>query len=125
MIKIVFIALTGVIVSLIFKKTDCNFGFAVAIITGVIIIGFLYDDIRNFIKAIEALGIGNNVSDEHIKMLIKILGISYITQFGSSIAEECGEKFIAKKIELAGKIFIVSLSVPILINLLNTFVGII
>lgn len=125
MIKIVFVALVGVVASLMLKKINSELGFAIAVVTGVIIINMLYTDIGNVVEVFKTFSSGYGVSDEHIKLLLKVLGISYITQFGVSVAEECGEKFIAKKIELAGKIFVISLSIPILLNLMNTIIGLI
>lgn len=123
MIKIISVAFVGVVASLLLKRVNSNISFAAAIITGVIILGFLYKDISNLITVFKSFVSGYGVSDVHVKLLIKVLGISYITQFGSSIAEECGEKFIAGKIELAGKIIIISLSLPLLINLLESIMG--
>lgn len=125
MIKIIFIALIGVFASLILKRVNSNLSFAAAVITGIIIISILYVDINNLVEVFKTFSSGYGISDSHVKLLVKVLGISYITQFGASVAEECGEKFIAKKIEFAGKIFIISLSVPILLNLLNTILGLI
>lgn len=125
MIKIIFIALIGIFASLMLKKVNSNLSFASAVITGVVIIGMLYVDINNLVEVFKTFSSGYGISDSHVKLLLKVLGISYITQFGASVAEECGEKFIAKKIEFAGKIFIISLSVPILLNLLNTIIGLI
>lgn len=123
MIKIVFIAFLGVIASMLLKKVDSNLSFAVAIITGIIIISLLYGEINSIVMAFRDFSSGYGVSDVHIKLLVKVLGISYVTQLGVSIAEECGEKFIAKKVELGGKILIVSLSVPVLFNLLDNIIG--
>lgn len=125
MIKIVFIALIGVVVSLMLKKVNSELGFATAILTGVIIIGMLYVDIGNVVSVFKTFSSGYGISNEHIKLLLKVLGISYITQFGASVAEECGEKFVAKKIEFAGRVFVISLSIPILLNLMNTIIGLI
>ena len=125
MIKIVFIALIGVVVSLMLKKVNSELGFASAILTGVIIISMLYVDIGNVVSVFKTFSSGYGISNEHIKLLMKVLGISYITQFGASVAEECGEKFVAKKIEFAGRVFVISLSIPILLNLMNTIIGLI
>ena len=122
MIKIVFIALLGVVASMLLKKTESNIGFTVAVVTGIIIVMCFYNEINNIISVFKTFTNGYGVSETHIKLLIKVLGISYITQLGASIAEECGEKFIAKKVELGGKILIVSLSVPVLINLLDKII---
>ena len=41
-----------------------------------------------------------------MKEILKVLGISYITEFASAICQDAGEKSIAGKIELAGKVAI-------------------
>lgn len=125
MIKIVVVALIGVFVSLVFKNINSNIGYVVAVLTGVLVVSFLYDDAVNVVYLFKSFEKSYGVSEEHIKLLLKVLGISYITQFGISVAEECGEKLIAKKIELAGKVFILSISFPIMLKLLNTIISLI
>lgn len=125
MIKIILIALIGAIATVTLKKIDSNLSFLTAIATGVIIISLLYVDIDGLISVIKTFGSGYGVDNSQIKLLLKVLGISCVSQFGTSIAEDCGEKFIAQKIDFAGRIFIITLSVPILINLLNTILDII
>lgn len=119
MIKIVIIAVIGAFVSAMLKRINSNLAFVAAVATGVAIIAGLYIDLNSLVEVINTFSTGYGISDGQIKLLLKVLGISYITQFGASIAEDCGEKFIAQKIEFAGRIFILSFSVPILINLLN------
>ena len=125
MIKIVAVALIGVFVSLFLKNINSNIGYVVAIFTGVLIVAFLYDDAKNIVYLLKNFENGYGVQGEHIKLLLKVLGISYITQFGISVAEECGEKLIAKKIELAGKIIVLSVSFPLLSKLLNSIISLI
>ena len=55
----------------------------------------------------------------HIEIVLKIIGISYICQFAADICKDAGEASIAGKIELGGKIIIISLSMPIIYNLLD------
>lgn len=123
MTKIILVGLLGVIASVSLKKINTSFSYMAAVITGVLIIGMLYLDIDSLINVVKTVSTGNGVSDGNIRLLLKVVGVSYITQFGASIAEECGEKFIAQKIELAGRIFILTLTLPILVSLLNLIVG--
>lgn len=125
MIKIVITALTGVFLSLTLKRTNPEFSIVLSILTGVTVIGFLIGDIKNLIDTVNIFNSSYGISYENIKLLLKILGISYITQFASSLCEDCGEKYIAQKIEFAGRVFIMSFSLPILIELLNTIIGLI
>ena len=125
MTKVVVIGLIGAFLAGSLKKVNANISFVVAVITGVVIIGMLYLDVDGLVNVIKTVSLGYGISDGYIKLLLKVLGISYITQFAASAAEECGEKFIARKIEFAGRIFIASLSLPILVNLLNMIVSMI
>ena len=125
MIKILFVAIIGIVASMLLKKVNSEYSFAVVIVTGVIVIGLLYVDLSNIAEVFNTFKSGYGISDDHIKLLLKVLGISFITQFGASVAEECGEKFIAKKIEFAGRVFVISLSIPILLNLMNTIINLI
>jgi len=125
MIKIIIVAMLGVFASVSLKKINSEVSYICIIITGVIIIGMLYYNTNDIISVINVFNKDYGIDDEYIKIFIKVLGISYITQFASSVAEDCGEKSISKKIEFAGRIFIISLSVPIFINLLNTVISLI
>ncbi len=124
MIRIIAVGFLGVLASASLRKINPNFSYIAAIATGVLIIGMLYLDIDNLINIIKTVSEGYGISDEYIKLLLKVIGISYITQFAASAADECGEKFIARKIEFAGRVFILTLTFPILVNLLNAILGI-
>ena len=47
------------------------------------------------------------------------MGIAYITQFGVEILRDCGENAIALKLELAGKVFIMGLTLPVIADFLH------
>jgi stage III sporulation protein AD len=51
--------------------------------------------------------------------VLKITGIAYIAEFGAEICNDAGESAIASKIELAGKVIITVLAVPIITSMLD------
>jgi len=55
--------------------------------------------------------------------IFRIVGIGYITDFAAGIVEDTGQRAIASKIVLAGKLIIMVLSLPILQLLFDTIVG--
>ena len=57
-------------------------------------------------------------------MLIKITGIAILTEFAVSICKDSGENAIASKIDMGGKVIMVSLSIPIMASLLETILKI-
>lgn len=125
MIKVVVIGIIGAVLSAMLKRINSNLSFVAALATGVTIILLVYVDMESLTDVVATFSGGFGVQDGHVKLLVKVLGISFITQFGTGAAEECGEKFIAQKIEFAGRVLIITLSVPIMISLLDTILNII
>ena len=54
-----------------------------------------------------------------LKVLLKIVGVGYLTEFGAGILTDFGSASIADKVSLAGKITILLLSLPVVESLLN------
>ncbi len=70
-------------------------------------------------------GMFRDVSDrigmdlKYITLVMKVIGIAYVVQFGAELCRDAGESAIASKIEFGGKVMIVALSVPVLYNFLE------
>lgn len=50
---------------------------------------------------------------QYLTILFKALGICYISQFASDICKDCGETTLAVQAELAGKIALMLLALPL------------
>lgn len=66
------------------------------------------------IALISELAENANIHIVYLQTILKIIGIAYIAEFGAQIAKDAGQGAIASKIELAGKIFILVLAIPII-----------
>lgn len=62
---------------------------------------------------------------EYIKVVFKAIGVGYIAQFASDTCKDANETSLAGKIELFGRLLILSLAVPIVIDILNSIKGMI
>ena len=61
----------------------------------------------------------SSIDSTYIKIILKVIGISYIIEFGKDICKDAGESAIANKMEMAGKVIIVSLSIPVVASLID------
>jgi len=62
----------------------------------------------------------------YLKILLQALGICYLTQFAADACRDAGESSIASKIELAGKVAVVVLALPLfsqLIDVIGKLIG--
>ncbi len=58
-------------------------------------------------------------SPNNIKILIKALGICYITGLAKDCCVDCGESALASKIDLAGRVSICAMSLPLFSQILD------
>ncbi|MBE6031846.1 MAG: stage III sporulation protein AD [Firmicutes bacterium] len=52
-------------------------------------------------------------------ILLKVLGVAYVTDFTAQLCKDAGEGSIGNKVELAGKVIIFYLAVPIMMSVLE------
>lgn len=75
-------------------------------------------------QGLSALAAEASVSSLYLNPVLKTIGVAYITSFGVQISEEAGEDAIAAVLELAGKVVIVLIALPLLQVILQTLFGI-
>ena len=92
-----------------------NMSVLITIVSGVIIFMMIIPTLEEVITSI--LDIVSML--DIIGIILKIIGISYICEFSSQICIDAGENAIASKIELAGKMLIMFISIPIITRLLS------
>ena len=69
-----------------------------------------------FVKVIsvfEDLFILSGIDDMYLTILFKSLGICYIVQLASDYCKDCGENALASQVTLAGKLAMLSVSLPL------------
>lgn len=95
------------------------------VFVGCAIFLFLIDQIYAIIHMLEKIAINAKVNVIYIETILKIIGIAYIAEFASQITKDAGEGAIASKIEMAGKILILAMAIPILTVLIETIIALI
>ena len=64
------------------------------------------------------------LEENYWAVVLKAVGIAYIAEFGADVCKDAGEAAIAAHIQLAGKLLIVLMALPILVSLLKLAVSI-
>lgn len=90
------------------------FAFLLTVFVGIIIFILLIDEITKVIQLLESIATRANLNVMYFQTILKIIGIAYIAEFGAQIAKDAGQAAIASKIELAGKVLILVLAIPII-----------
>lgn len=123
-IKIIGVGLISLIIIIIIRQYKPEFTLYVSLLAGAIILLFLMDKISGIVDLLTSLSNKASINNEFLKLLIKITGIAFLTEFAVSICKDTGESAIANKVDMGGKVIIVSMSIPIISSLLETIVKI-
>lgn len=117
--QIVGIGLIATILIVIIKDTKPEFTILISIVTGVIIFSMLLSKLSYVITAISTLSSKVDVNISYFNTILRIIGMAYIVEFAAQISRDAGQESIAMKIELAGKVMIMVLAIPILMALMD------
>ena len=118
------IKIIALIIIIILKQYRPEFVIYVSIIAGVIILILIMDKVSAIIDLLTSLSNKTVINNEFLVLLIKITGIAFLTEFSVSICKDSGETAIANKIDIGGKVLIISMSIPIIASLLETIIKI-
>lgn len=118
-VQIVGIGIVVAILVILLKEEKPEIAVALTIITSGIIFFIVIYKVEGVIQIINKYIDKSCINKKYFNILLKIVGISYIAEFGSEICKDAGVGAISSKIELLGKIIIVTLSIPIITSLIE------
>ena len=122
--KIIGIGLVGLIIIVILKQYKPELAIYVSMAAGVIILVYAIEELTGVINLLQSISNKTYINSSFLKILLKITGITFITEFTVSICSDAGEKAIASKIEIGSKVVIITMSIPIITSLLELVVEI-
>ena len=119
-IKIIGIGLISLVIIIILKQYRPEFAVYVSILAGIFILVLSISQISGVINLLKSLASKANINSEFLGIILKITGIAILTEFAVSICQDSGESSIASKIDIGGKVMIITISIPIISSLLET-----
>ena len=117
--KIIGVAFVTAISAILLKSTKPELSFAVTVTGVIVILLFIMDALAGTISVFTEIAQTSGMDNGLLKVLIKIVGVGYLTDFGAGILQDFGANGVADKVSLAGKIVIVLTSFPVLEGLLR------
>ncbi len=122
MLQVTGVALIGAFLAMIIKEQKPSLAFLLVVFVGSSIFLFLIGKVMEIVQMIEKLAISSNVNMVYLATILKVIGIAYIAEFASQITKDAGQASIATKIELAGKVIIMAMAIPIVTAIIESVV---
>lgn len=123
--SIVGLAITATVICVILKENKPEYAMLVSICSCLIIFSAVitsivpvFDEIKGILNKIE-------YESEYLIVVVKSVGICYITQLASDACKDAGQTAISSRVELAGKVAVIVVSMPLFSSLIDIVVKII
>ena len=123
--RVIAIGLTGTVLSVLLKKENPQIAMLTAAATGILIFLMLCAPLGNLLLLLKETAEQAGVGEGYFGIVLKVIGIAYLTQFGSQLCADAGENAVATKIELAGKVLMMTAAAPALTGLLEMVMGLV
>ncbi len=112
------------IVALMVKNMKSEIGHIISIAGVILLISVIIPYIITIVKSMYDFARMSPVGEEFLTPILKITGIAYISQTGSELCAQSGEKALSKHILSAGKIAITVITIPIAKEAFTKIIGI-
>lgn len=122
-LQIAFLGILTSILYLVVKDLHPTIAYLLVVVAGIIIFLSIIEQISYVFELIHYVSDQANIEPVYVETILKVIGISYIVEIGASMTRDAGLDSLATKIELAGKIFIVLLAIPIIRSLIETILA--
>lgn len=112
MVRVLGVGVAGTVLAVTLGRHNGGYGLLTGLATGCLLLMLLLGETGELETALRELaGIGD-LSSTYLSRVVRILGLSCLTEAGSRISKDGGQGNIALKVELCGRVMILSAMLP-------------
>ncbi len=117
--KIAALALLGTFAAMLLKSGKGEYSTIIGLAMALFICGYLVSNLLEVVSAMETIWSNVAGNTRVLRILLRMIGITYISDLTAGICKECGHQVLSSQVTLAGKIGVLLAGFPILVELLG------
>lgn len=117
--RIVGIGLIGAILSILLRNSKPEFSMLIPVVVSFTVLACAMPYLIKITEELSRMASSAGINSSYMRIVIKVIGISYLVCITAELCKDAGENAIAAKIELGGKLIILAMAIPIINSLLN------
>ncbi|MCX7715224.1 MAG: stage III sporulation protein AD [Clostridia bacterium] len=122
--QLVGVACIGTVFAILIKNYRPELAIGVSIASGLILLFMSVRGMEQVFSDFQDIIDKSGVDIKYFATVVKVIAIAYITEFAAEICRDGGQNSIALKLELAGKVFVMAFTMPIIKGFLELVVRI-
>ncbi|MBQ4129440.1 MAG: hypothetical protein IJD68_06690 [Ruminococcus sp.] len=118
-VSICALAIVCAVLSLTIKRYNNELSILISISCAVIILLSVIEYVITSIDTVSTILADANISSEYIIILLKVMGICFLTEFTCDCTKEAGLNSLSGNIALAGKVLVLITAIPMFTRILS------
>jgi len=118
--QVIGLAIIVTVLGAVLKQIKPEIAIQLSILAGVTIFLLIMDKIRLVVDLLQKLANQADISSYYLFIVLKIVGVAYLAELGGQICRDAGENALATKVEIAAKVFVVILAIPIIAAIMES-----
>ena len=113
----------AVILALSLKSKSPEMSSLVSVAICLVVIALCIGRIGTIVDTIKRISEHINIDSTYLVVLLKLIGIAYVCEFASGISKDAGYSAVSSQIELLGKLTMLMVSLPVLMQVIETIIS--
>ncbi|MCL2840167.1 MAG: stage III sporulation AC/AD family protein [Defluviitaleaceae bacterium] len=121
--QIIAVGILGAVLALLVKKERPEFSMIIAIVSGAIIVVMILPMLTEAMGFLRHIGGMADGIGEYAGLALRVIGVAYMAELGASVCNDANETAIAAKIDLAGRVIILVMAMPVIADIVRIVTG--
>lgn len=120
MIHIILAGVAAAMLALWVKPIKPEYAQFLSLAAILLLMGASFGRLQEIIELVSRLMNRSGVESVYYQILLKIMGLAWISQLASDICDEAGCRAISQQISIYGKLMILAVSLPVITSVIET-----
>lgn len=121
--RLVGIGLLVTVVAVTVRGVRPELALQVSLVGGAILLLFVLRRLAGVVGVLMELAARARLSEPYLEIVLKVIAVSYLVGLGAQVCRDSGERAVAEKLELAGRILILAMALPIMVAVVDAVTG--
>ena len=113
-VKVGFLGIAGVLLAMQFKSQKPEYGIYIGLVISILVFAYSIRQVEAVISQLDRIRSYLGGAESYLGILLRVIGITYICEFSSSICKDAGYLSLAGQIEILGKLSVMFAGLPVL-----------
>ena len=119
-LKIAVLGIVGTLLGIMLKEQKKEYELFATLGVSLCIFYFIMSKLQMVVSVINRMQDYVELDTQYIAILVKMIGITYVSEFSANLCKDAGYQAVAGQIEMFGKLSILVISMPVILVLLET-----